>query len=64
MFFLTPPKPFQCKSGAGAVKNGNPYAFFGGYPALVKVEHAVSAHLGLKIALYQVFSVSMFVHEA
>jgi len=58
------PLPFLCKTAADAVKSGKPYVIFGGHPALVKVEPAVQAYLGLKTALYQVFFVSTFVHEA
>jgi len=61
---LSSPLPFLCKSAADAVKSGNPYVFFGGYPALDIGKPAVSAYLSLKIALYRLFSVSMFVHEA
>jgi len=57
------PLPFLCKTAAGAVKGEKPIVLFSGYPALVKVEYAVQTILDLKIALYQLFYFSTFVHE-
>jgi len=60
---LSSPLPFLCKTAADAVKSEKPIVLFGGYPALDIGKPAVSAYLGLKTALYQLFYFSTFVHE-
>jgi len=60
---LSSPLPLLRQTAADADKSGNPYVFFGGYPALDIGKSAVQAYSGLKIALYQLFYFSMFVHE-